>query len=250
MTEEMLSVPTPDGEMGAYVRRPDGDGPFPVVVYFHHGPGLDGGSKQSMDLLADAGYYVASHDRYNRHGAWLTFDTKALRSEGPDSEGLRSGSSGSWPGRPTTWSRPTSPWSSSTSPTIPPLAPVGRWAASGSASAPDRSCGRWPTTPTASRPASRSTRRSARPTTRTCCTSPSPASPGRSTSASAPRTRCSRPRRTKPLIDVVVELGERGTVEIHDGADHGFAVPGRAYHPGAADRSYAKALEIFGQAVG
>ena len=43
MTEQMLSIPTPDGEMGAYVRRPDGAGPFPVIVYFHHGPGLDAG---------------------------------------------------------------------------------------------------------------------------------------------------------------------------------------------------------------
>src|SRR5215471_10029777 len=89
MTEEMLSVPTPDGEMGAYVRRPDGAGPFPVVVYFHHGPGLDDGSKQSMQLIADAGYYVVSPDRYNRFGPWLSFDPKQMRSGTPEGDKLR-----------------------------------------------------------------------------------------------------------------------------------------------------------------
>ena len=43
--------------------------------------------------------------------------------------------------------------------------------------------------------------------------------------------------------------GGRGLAEIHEGADHGFAVPGGAYHTAAADRSYEKALEIFGKAV-
>ena len=88
MTEQMLSVPTPDGDMGAYVRRPDGDGPFPVVVYFHHGPGLDEGSKESMQLLADAGYYVVSPDRYHRDGPWLAFDPKVMRSGTPEGEQL------------------------------------------------------------------------------------------------------------------------------------------------------------------
>jgi carboxymethylenebutenolidase len=41
----------------------------------------------------------------------------------------------------------------------------------------------------------------------------------------------------------------RGLAEIHEGADHGFAVPGAAYQQAAADRSYRKALEIFAKAV-
>ncbi len=86
MTDQMLSIPTPDGDMGAYVRRPDGDGPFPVIVYFHHGPGLDDGSKESMQLLADAGYYVVSPDRYHREEPWLVFDLATLRGGGPEGE--------------------------------------------------------------------------------------------------------------------------------------------------------------------
>lgn len=58
--------------MGIHIVRPDGDGPFPVIVFFHHGPGLDDGSKDTMQMLAGSGdgYYVISHDRYHRVGSW------------------------------------------------------------------------------------------------------------------------------------------------------------------------------------
>ncbi|HUR77904.1 MAG TPA: dienelactone hydrolase family protein [Acidimicrobiales bacterium] len=67
---EAHTLSTRDGEMGVHVVRPDADGPFATVVFFHHGPGLDDGSKQAMQLLADAGYYVISHDRYHREAPW------------------------------------------------------------------------------------------------------------------------------------------------------------------------------------
>jgi dienelactone hydrolase len=55
----------------------------------------------------------------------------------------------------------------------------------------------------------------------------------------------------KPFIDATnnLDIG-RGLAEVHEGANHGFAVPGSAYHGAAADRSYDKALEMFGQALG
>jgi carboxymethylenebutenolidase len=68
---ETLTLSTPDGDMGIHVVRPDGDGPFPVIVFFHHGPGLDDASKATMKMLADDGYYVVSHDRYHREGPWF-----------------------------------------------------------------------------------------------------------------------------------------------------------------------------------
>lgn len=71
MTEETLVLQSADGEMGVHIVRPDGDGPFPVVVFFHHGPGLDEPSKTTMRMLADAGYYVISHDRYHRVMPWF-----------------------------------------------------------------------------------------------------------------------------------------------------------------------------------
>ncbi|MBI5088929.1 MAG: dienelactone hydrolase family protein [Actinobacteria bacterium] len=63
-------IATPSGPMGVHVVRPEGDGPYPVIVFFHHGPGLDEGSKQTMARIAEWGYYVVSHDRYHRAEAW------------------------------------------------------------------------------------------------------------------------------------------------------------------------------------
>ena len=80
--KETLTLSTPDGPMGVHVVRPDGDGPFPVIVFFHHGPGLDAGSKEAMQMLADAGYYVISHDRYHREAPWYRL-TPEMRND-PD----------------------------------------------------------------------------------------------------------------------------------------------------------------------
>jgi carboxymethylenebutenolidase len=66
------AIPTPSGPMGIHVVRPDGDGPFPVIVFFHHGPGLTDGAKQTMAHLAAWGYYVVSQDRYHRAEPWYT----------------------------------------------------------------------------------------------------------------------------------------------------------------------------------
>jgi carboxymethylenebutenolidase len=71
--QETVDLATADGVMGVHVVRPDGDDrALPVVVFFHHGPGLDEPSKATMQFIADRGYYVISHDRYHREGPWFT----------------------------------------------------------------------------------------------------------------------------------------------------------------------------------
>ena len=70
MHTQTETIDTPSGPMGVHVVRPDGDGPFPVVVFFHHGPGLEQGSKDTMERIADWGYYVVTHDRYHRDTKW------------------------------------------------------------------------------------------------------------------------------------------------------------------------------------
>lgn len=77
MVEETHRLETPDGPMGLYVVRPEGDEPRPAVVSFHHGPGLDTGSKEAMARIAAWGYVVASHDRYHRDGEWVSLDMRA-----------------------------------------------------------------------------------------------------------------------------------------------------------------------------
>ncbi|MEM7321559.1 MAG: dienelactone hydrolase family protein [Actinomycetota bacterium] len=70
MHSQTETIDTPTGPMGVHIVRPEGDGPFPVVVSFHHGPGLDQGSKDTMARIAEWGYYVVSHDRYHRAEPW------------------------------------------------------------------------------------------------------------------------------------------------------------------------------------
>ena len=77
MNTRTETITTPSGEMGIHAVRPDGDGPFPVVVFFHHGPGLDEGSKQTMARIADWGYYVITHDRYHRAQPWYTMQSRS-----------------------------------------------------------------------------------------------------------------------------------------------------------------------------
>ena len=49
----------------------------------------------------------------------------------------------------------------------------------------------------------------------------------------------------------VVYHGDRGSIDVIEGADHGFAVPGGpAYHPEGAARSYATAHTIFSEHLG
>jgi carboxymethylenebutenolidase len=249
MTEQMLSIPTPDGDMGAYVRRPDGDGPFPVIVYFHHGPGLDEGSKESMQRLADGGYYVVSPDRYHRDGAWLTFDPAAMGSGTPEGKQLRErmfsillGTTDDMvesdlkallvalDGEPAARS-----------------APMGVIGFCIGARSVLRTIANHPDVFTAGVALHPS-----------FCTTGDDDSPhlgvasytGHLYVAFGAEDKMQPASANEPFIDATNEMsGGRGLAEVHVGADHGFAVPGGAYHEAAADRSYDKALEIFAKAV-
>ena len=57
-------VSTPDGLMGAVVKRPDGDEPRPVVLLFHDGPGIREATRSSA-WLARRGFYAITFDRYH-----------------------------------------------------------------------------------------------------------------------------------------------------------------------------------------
>ena len=74
MHTQTAQIESPSGPMGIHIVRPDGEGPFPVVLSFHHGPGLEQGSKDTMARIAEWGYYVISHDRYHRDEEWYVLD--------------------------------------------------------------------------------------------------------------------------------------------------------------------------------
>jgi carboxymethylenebutenolidase len=230
-------------------RRPDGDGPFPVVVFFHHGPGFDEGSDEAVQMIADAGFYVAALDRYWRHEPWITFDMAKLRSpEEPNPERDRFMS-----------------------------------VITGTTDEHVEDDVRALLAEFEQDPAARRDRMGcvgycigARSVIRTMATHPDgfvagvglhpsfcvtdePNSPHESVPSIkghlyvgiGAADQSSSPEQNKPLIDAVSELGDRGTVEIHDGADHGFAVPrSPSYHEAAATRSYDQALALFRKVLG
>jgi carboxymethylenebutenolidase len=83
MLEEILDLTTPDGVM---VKNLDGEGPFPVVLLFHDGPGVREATHSVVRRFADAGYYVVAPDRYHRHGRFVHVEPDALIAARPDSK--------------------------------------------------------------------------------------------------------------------------------------------------------------------
>jgi len=244
---ETWTITKSDGELGVVVSSPDGEGPFPVIFFFHHGPGLDEGSKQSIQTLAEAGYYVVAPDRYWRYGPFLTFSPRELRSAD----------------------------------TNPAVTKLFRTAIEGTTDAMVESdvqailvhLGDYP-----------EARRSpmgcigfcigARSVIRTMAAHPQLFTVGVALHPSfcvddsddSPHTdvvdlpgflyvgigaedQMSSVETNRPLINAVAELGDRGKVDIHAGADHGFAVPGPSYHAVAASRSYDRALTLFAKGL-
>ncbi len=241
MIEEMRTVGTDDGAMGVFVVRPDttpdGDAARPGIVSFHHGPGLDEGSKEAMRRIASWGFVVASHDRYHRDGKWLQL---AMRSE-DEAERRRSFE---------VFLAATDERVAADLEAVIGLLDADPGVAQGpmgcigyciGARSVLRALGAHPDrfgAGVALHPSR--------------CTTDEPDSPhllvptlqaalyvgfGADDTAQPPAD-------NQALIDLVAAL-PGGEVEVHEGAVHGFAVPGGAYHEAAADRSYSRAEALF-----
>jgi carboxymethylenebutenolidase len=241
--DETRTITTSEGEMGVVVSHPDGDGPFPVVLFFHHGPGLDEGSKEAIRRISAAGYYVVAPDRYHRHGRFLVMDMR--KAMGPDAD-------------PAERDRFLQIFSGTTDDHV---------------EADVRAVLEYLKTDPAARPGPMGVIGyciGARSVLRTLGTHPDVCRVGVllhpsycvTEDADSPHLvvdgfggylyvgvgaedRMQSAEMNKPLIDAVNDLGERGKAEVHDGANHGFAVPGGAYHEQAAARSYEQALAMF-----
>ncbi len=246
MIEETRAVTTPDGEMSVVVTRPDGDGPFPVVVLFCHGPGLDGGIRTAMARLADEGYLVAAPDRYYRHGKLIAVDMLKLRANPDSDEAKRFGEI----------------FMSVTDEMVladldallahldaEPAARPGRYGCVGyciGARAALRSMAAHPDLFAAGAALHPS-----------FCVTPGDDSPHLDV-AGLPGTlyvgigaedRMQPAEANQPLIDAVNGRGDTSAAEVLAGANHGFAVPGPAYHEAAADQAYGRVLAMFDKAL-
>ena len=228
-TEE---ITTASGPMGVHAVRPDGDGPFPVIVFFHHGPGLDDGIEaDAWRRIAERGYYVVSA----RPG---TTARRAVVHDRPGAaEGQGRGASrcfGLVLGTTEDQSRRARPRraSSTTSAAVPAsgavasaLGCIGYCIARRTVRPCARWRGTWRAVPV---PASACTRRSAPPTTATRHISQC-----RPTPVVVHRVRLGRHHATRICQHGAHRGDERlgqGRGQIHDGADHGFGVYGPGHH--------------------
>jgi len=239
---ETLTIATPDGDMGIHVVRPDGDGPFPVIVFFHHGPGLDDGSKQAMQLLADQGYYVVSHDRYHREGPWYGM-TPEMRSDQDAMQRFWGVLMGTTEDMVDTDLQ----------------AVFGHLAGDPAARDGAMGCigyciGARSVVVMMARHPQLAAGVGLHPS---FCTTEGPDSPhllvpgieGSMYIAFGSADKMQSPEANVPFIDAVnAKPGSEAVV--HEGADHGFGVPGPSYHEAAAKESYAKAFALFGSVLG
>jgi len=78
VSEREERVRTSDGAMTTFVVHPDEGGPFPVVLVYMDALGLRDELRAIARRVADAGYLVAVPDLYYRFGDGITFDAWKL----------------------------------------------------------------------------------------------------------------------------------------------------------------------------
>ncbi len=235
MISRTETTTTPTGQMGLHVERLDGDGPFPVVVFFHHGPGLDEGSKKTMARIAEWGYYVITFDRYHRAEEWYTMKSRSddqmkkmfglllATSEAEVAEDLAAVRA---------W-LPSDPAARDGA-----MACIGYCIGARSSLCTIRDHG--------------DVFRAAAGLHPSFCTTDAPDSPhlgvppytGSLYIGFGSADTAQPASANTALIDATNALA-KGEAEIHDGADHGFGVYGFAYHDAAATRSYERIKVMF-----
>ena len=66
MHEQHLQLPTADGSMNTFITRPDGPGPYPVILFLMDAPGKREELHDMARRLATVGYYVMLPNLYYR----------------------------------------------------------------------------------------------------------------------------------------------------------------------------------------
>ena len=88
MKEQALKLQTADGTMPVWTYRPDGDGPFPAVIFYMDGVAIRPILFEMARRLASHGYYVALPDLFYRAGAYKPFDGATVFSDEKEKERL------------------------------------------------------------------------------------------------------------------------------------------------------------------
>ena len=235
MHTQTETISSPSGPMGIHIVRPDGDGPFPVVVFFHHGPGLEQGSKDTMAKIAEWGYYVITHDRYHRDVEWYVMGGRSdedmqqmfglIMGTDEDKVAEDLGAVLDW--------LPSDPAAADG-----PMGVIGYCIGARSVLCTIRDRGDQFRAAVGLHPS--------------FCTTEEPDSPhlavpsytGSLYIGFGSEDTMQPASANGPLIESTNAL-DKGEAEIHDGADHGFGVYGGGYHEAAADRSYERTRVMF-----
>jgi carboxymethylenebutenolidase len=71
-----VAIPTADGEARAFTFTPEGDGPWPAVIFYMDAPAIRPALFQMCERLASHGYYVLLPDMFWRAGPYDPIDLK------------------------------------------------------------------------------------------------------------------------------------------------------------------------------
>jgi carboxymethylenebutenolidase len=78
---DKIEIKTRDGLCPSYVFRPEGQGPWPGVLFFMDGPGIRPALFEMGERLAGAGYVVLMPDLFYRSGPYAPMDPKVVFSD-------------------------------------------------------------------------------------------------------------------------------------------------------------------------
>ena len=78
MRESVVDIATRDGQMNTYIFRPDGEGPFPVVIHYMDSVGVREELSDMCRRLASVGYYVILPNLYYRLARCVDLDARHL----------------------------------------------------------------------------------------------------------------------------------------------------------------------------
>jgi len=90
MNGHRIDVQTPDGTLDCYTFTPPGAGSWPAVIVYMDAFGIREQLGEMAQRLASYGYFVALPNLYYRTGAFPPFDRQAVLTEGPERDRFKS----------------------------------------------------------------------------------------------------------------------------------------------------------------
>ena len=241
MNQEIRYVSTPDGPVGVVLTHPNGPGPFPVILMFHDGPGLREANWTNARRLAIYGYCVVMPDRYHRFGDFLFVDPAKMRGAAADDPNVlefRRMFGGTTDEHVRTDVDAILAWLPSVE--VASSGPMGVIGYCIGARAVVRTMAEHNDRFAAGvclHPSFCSTEEADSPHLSV------PALSGQLYVGIGHEDKMQSIEMNQPFLDAVVDAG--GSVDLFVGADHGFAVPGGAYHDRSADQAYRQAVSLF-----